>query len=132
MSELDWDGLSNDISMPYFVEAGYGEIVQPERDQVVQDGEVLSLGNASVTFVLTPGHTPGTLSTIIEVLDQGEPRTIAMWGGQALREELDLLHNMHDSLHKFWRLGNERGVEGSDQHSRLGGWQLSYARARQG
>ena len=112
MSELDWDGLSNDISMPYFVEAGYGEIVQPERDQVVQDGEVLSLGNASVTFVLTPGHTPGTLSTIIEVMDQGEPRTVAMWGGQALREELDLLNDMHDSLHKFWQLGNERGVEG--------------------
>ena len=112
MSEADWEYLPHEISLPYFVRANYPPVVQPERDQVVQDGEVLKLGNASVTFVITPGHTPGTLSTILTVKDQGEPRTVAMWGGQALPGDVRQLNQMHGSLHRFWSLGRERGVEG--------------------
>ncbi len=112
MSEADWDYLPNDISMPYFVRANYPPVVQPERDRAVADGDVLTLGDASVTFVVTPGHTPGTLSTILTVKDRGEPRTVAMWGGQALPGDIDSLNQMHGSLHRFWNLGKERGVEG--------------------
>ncbi len=112
MSAADWDALPDDISYPYFVQAGYPPIVQPKRDVAVEDGDILSLGNASVTFVLTPGHTPGTLSPIIEVRDRGQTHTIAMWGGQALHDDLATLGQMHNSLHKFWSLGKERGVEG--------------------
>lgn len=112
MSVADWDALADDISYPWFVRTGYPPVVQPERDVEVEDGDVLSLGKASVTFVLTPGHTPGTLSPIIEVQDQGQTRTVAMWGGQALHQDLATLNQMHNSLHKFWTLGRERGVEG--------------------
>ncbi len=112
MSEADWDNLDNDISLPYFIRAKYPPVIQPERDQVVEDGDVLTLGNASVTFLVTPGHTPGTLSTILTVRDRGEPRTVAMWGGQALPDAMKELNEMHNSLHRFWRLGRERGVEG--------------------
>ena len=112
MSEADWNYLPDDISLPYFVRANYPPVIQPERDRVVQDGEVLALGNSSVTFVVTPGHTPGTLSTILTVTDRGEPRTVAMWGGQALPGAIRELNQMHDSLHRFWNLGNDRRVEG--------------------
>lgn len=112
MSAADWDALAHDISYPWFVRSGYPPVVQPQRDVTVEDGDILSLGNASVTFVLTPGHTPGTLSPIIEVQDRGQTRTVAMWGGQALHADIATLHQMHNSLHKFWSLGRERGVEG--------------------
>ncbi len=112
MSEADWNYLPDDISMPYFVRANYPPVIQPERDRVVQDGEVLILGDASVTFLVTPGHTPGTLSAILTVKDRGEPRTVAMWGGQALPGAIGELSQMHGSLHRFWNLGREQGVEG--------------------
>src|SRR5678815_1393687 len=32
---------------------------------------------------LTPGHTPGTISTIIPVKDNGRPHVVAEWGGTA-------------------------------------------------
>lgn len=32
---------------------------------------------------LTPGHTPGTISTIFHVKDHGTPHTVATWGGTA-------------------------------------------------
>ena len=41
------------------------------------------LGDASVTLVHTPGHTPGTLSMIFEVKDGGKPLTVAYSGGTA-------------------------------------------------
>jgi len=112
MSEADWDNLPNDIALPYAIKAGYPAITQPQRDLVVEDGYTLTLGDSKVMFVLTPGHTPGTLSTIITIKDRGQARTISMWGGQALHPSIKELVEMHDSLHKFWELGKEHGVEG--------------------
>ena len=112
MSGPDWDYLPREIARPYAVRAGYPDVVQPKRDLVIADGDTLAMGNATVTFVVTPGHTPGTLSSIITVRDKGEERTIGMWGGQALPRSPRELSQMHNSLHKFWKIGRERGVEG--------------------
>lgn len=32
------------------------------RDMDVEDGQTLTLGDTTVTFALTPGHTPGTIA----------------------------------------------------------------------
>ncbi len=53
----------------------------PSRDVVATDGEVLTLGDTSITMVLTPGHTPGTLSFILPVFHRGQRHMLAMWGG---------------------------------------------------
>jgi metallo-beta-lactamase class B len=50
-------------------------------DQVVSDGQKLTLGDTTLTFTLTPGHTPGTVSTLIPVKDNGTPHLVAEWGG---------------------------------------------------
>ena len=130
MSEADWEYLPHEISLPYFVRANYPPVVQPERDQVVQDGEVLKLGNASVTFVITPGHTPGTLSTILTVKDRGEPRTVAMWGGQALPGDVRQLNQMHGSPAPVLEPGQGTGRGGAHQHAPLGGRQFRASRKR--
>ena len=49
----------------------------PARDMVVNDGQTLTLGGTTLTFVLTPGHTPGTVSVIVPVMDRGQ-RHVAM------------------------------------------------------
>ncbi len=111
MSGSDWDALENDIALPFALRAGYPAVTQPTRDRVIEDGETIEMGNASVTFVVTPGHTAGTLSSIITVRYQGEELTIGMWGGQALPGRFSELNQMHNSLHKFWDIARERGVE---------------------
>ncbi len=112
MSGPDWDYLPRDIALPYAMRAGYPPVDQPERDMVIEDGQVIEMGNASVRFIVTPGHTPGTLSSIITIRDEGVERKVAMWGGQALPPEPQGLNQMHNSLHKFWKIGLEEGVEG--------------------
>jgi metallo-beta-lactamase class B len=54
----------------------------PTRDiEVGLDGTKLTLGDATVQIVSTPGHTPGTLSFVFQVKDQGRPVTVAYSGG---------------------------------------------------
>jgi metallo-beta-lactamase class B len=54
----------------------------PKRDIVVPaDGMKLTLGDTTVTIVNTPGHTPGTLSYVFPVKDNGKTVMVAYSGG---------------------------------------------------
>ena len=54
----------------------------PTRDIVVgSEGYKLTLGDTTIQIVATPGHTPGTLSYVFPVRDQGRPLMVAYSGG---------------------------------------------------
>src|SRR5436853_6877022 len=57
---------------------------KPKHDMVGTDGMKISVGGASVQIVAMPGHTPGTLSFLFEVRDNGKPLRIAYVGGTAI------------------------------------------------
>lgn len=57
---------------------------KPRHDRVGTDGMKVSVGDASVQIVTMPGHTPGTLSYLFEVRDQGKPLRVAYVGGTAI------------------------------------------------
>lgn len=75
MGAADWDSLEKGADIP----GG-----KPKRDMIGRDGEKISVGDASVTLLETPGHTPGTLSMLFEVKDRGKPLTVAYSGGTAI------------------------------------------------
>src|SRR5262245_30287990 len=54
---------------------------KPKRDMVATDGMKLTLGDTTLTLYITPGHTLGTISTLIPVKDRGTPHLVAEWGG---------------------------------------------------
>ncbi len=56
---------------------------RPKRDMVATDGQTLRLGDTTLTMYITPGHTYGTISTLIPVKDRGTPHLVAEWGGTA-------------------------------------------------
>ena len=65
MSAADWELVANTA----------GSWPKPTRDMVATDGQRLTLGDTTVTMYLTPGHTLGTVSTMIPVKDGGKPHT---------------------------------------------------------
>ncbi len=71
LSADDWDLLDRSTG------------AHPRRDMIASDGETLTLGDTTVTMYLTPGHTAGTISTLIPVKDHGVPHLVAEWGGTA-------------------------------------------------
>ncbi|MEP7314429.1 MAG: MBL fold metallo-hydrolase [Pseudomonadota bacterium] len=70
MSAADWDlyEKSNDK-------------IKATRDIVATDGMEIKLGTSTVRVYLTPGHTHGTLSTLLPVHDNGKAHLAALWGG---------------------------------------------------
>src|SRR4029077_10052026 len=54
----------------------------PTRDVTVgRDGMKLTVGDTTIDIVSTPGHTPGTLSYVFPVKDQGRTVMAAYSGG---------------------------------------------------
>ena len=62
----------------------------PKRDIAVRDGDTLQLGGTTVRFVITPGHTLGTITPVFEVLDKGQKHTAMIWGGTAFNFGRDM------------------------------------------
>ena len=75
MGGPEWDSIEASVN-------GYPE-GKPRLDLAAEDGQKITLGDTSVTLITTPGHTPGTLSMIFAVRDNGKPLTVAYSGGTA-------------------------------------------------
>src|SRR5262245_8561218 len=60
MSAGDWDMLDRSNG------------TKPKRDMVATDGQKLTLGDTTLTLYITPGHTPGTISLLVPVKDNGK------------------------------------------------------------
>lgn len=77
MSAADW-AMMNDpatrIDAPGWSDA-------PKPDVLVGKRMVLTSGSTRIELLLTPGHTPGTLSLIFPVTDNGRRHTAVLWGG---------------------------------------------------
>ena len=80
MSAADWDFAERTPRLP--------AEIKPKRDMVVADGEKLTLGDTTVEFHFTPGHTPGTVSIIYPVKDGASTHRVATWGGTGFNFEL--------------------------------------------
>jgi len=53
-------------------------------DMVIADGQTVTLGDTTITFYVTPGHTPGVLSMAFEVRDGDQTHNAFMFGGMGL------------------------------------------------
>jgi metallo-beta-lactamase class B len=77
MGEADWDHI---LTWP---QIGRPSPI-PHKDRGLLDGDTLTLGDTTVRFVATPGHTPGTISSLIPVRDGEERHLAAYWGGPSM------------------------------------------------
>ena len=97
---------------------------KPTRDMVVADGQKLTLGDTTLTFTLTPGHTPGTISTLIPVKDNGTPHLVAEWGGTGFNfpRAAETFRTYAASAEKFRDLAAKAGADALiSNHTRLDG-----------
>jgi metallo-beta-lactamase class B len=75
MSAAYWELVANDDNPPE---------IKPRKDMVATDGMELTLGDTTLTLYLTPGHTPGTISTLIPLRDGDRWHLGSIWGGNAM------------------------------------------------
>jgi metallo-beta-lactamase class B len=70
MTAADWDMVERDN--PRW---------KPQRDLEITDGQELVLGDTTLTLYVTPGHTNGTVSTLIPLRDGSDRHLAFLWGG---------------------------------------------------
>jgi metallo-beta-lactamase class B len=99
MSAADWDVLDRASGS------------KPARDMVVTDGQKLTLGDTTITLHITPGHTPGTISVLIPLKDNGKPHLAALWGGTGLNADRESLTNYIASARRFSDIARQAGAD---------------------
>jgi metallo-beta-lactamase class B len=100
MSPADWDVLDKRT-------VG----AKPKRDIEATDGQKLTLGDTTLTLYITPGHTPGTISTIFPVKDNGTPHLVALWGGVGLNPDRARVQTYIESLERFIPIVKQSGAD---------------------
>lgn len=100
MSPADWDVLDKQT-------VG----TKPKRDIEATDGQKLTLGDTTVTLYITPGHTPGTISSVFPVKDNGATHIVALWGGVGLNTSRDAVEKYIASAQRFSAIAKQAGAD---------------------
>ena len=109
MSEVDWTLAAAFSGQPSPQNFGPA----PKRDLVAVDGQKFTLGGETLTLVLTPGHTPGTISVLIPVTDRGRRHVVALWGGTGFNFQPSeaRFQQYYDSAMRFRSLAVAAGAD---------------------
>jgi metallo-beta-lactamase class B len=100
MSPADWDVLDKRTNG-----------TKPKRDIEATDGQKLTLGDTTLMLYITPGHTPGTISTLFPVKDNGTPHVAALWGGVGLNQDRESLEKYIRSAQRFSGIVRQAGAD---------------------
>jgi metallo-beta-lactamase class B len=102
LTAADWDLLERD-NPPW----------KPRRDMEIADGQKLTLGDTTLTIYHTPGHTLGTVSTLIPLRDGANRHVAALWGGTAFNFAPDAARYRAyaDSAIRFRELAASAGAD---------------------
>lgn len=90
---------------------GISQIYECKEINFVEDMEELTFGDTTIKCVLTPGHTPGGLSFVIPVTDEGRLHYAALWGGNGVPRRKEALLQYREALEKFTKVTDEYGVD---------------------
>ncbi len=96
MSKTDYDFSFGDCEM-----RGYTHWQLKVVPQFIDEDRAIDLGGETVQIVFTPGHTPGGLSFILPVYDDGRKLYAALWGGTSLPADYGLKQAYRRSLDVF-------------------------------
>jgi metallo-beta-lactamase class B len=100
MSAADWDLVARDSS------SGNTRFTPAREDLALGDGEILTLGDTTLTFHLTPGHTDGSLSVEFPARDGERTWRALTYGGVGINfSDPEKLKTYSDSVRRIMARG---------------------------
>ncbi|MBE3640509.1 MBL fold metallo-hydrolase [Mangrovicoccus algicola] len=106
MSRADWALVSALGDHPRFG-------APPQAGGVVEDGDILDIGASKLAIHLTPGHTPGTVSPILELQDGSQRHVAMLWGGTGFNfgPDVRIFRQYAASARKMEEIARAAGVD---------------------
>ena len=92
-----------EFDAPFVIERGYFT-----PDILVKDGDTLTLGNTTIRFMHTPGHTKGTVSFFFEVEEDGKKYTVGQFGGAGVNSLVPSFATYYEGCIEDYRNSLER------------------------
>ncbi len=108
LSESDWTMMETKLEFDHPL---WGR--PPKRDIVVADGSKVTLGDATVDILITPGHTMGTISPIFDVRLGSQKHRALLWGGTAFNfgRNPERLQAYVDATARTREIAKQQGVD---------------------
>lgn len=108
--------LQSTFNMPVWAsEIAWNTIVKtegaPRKDKIITDGQVLKVGNTSITAVGTPGHTPGCFSFIFPVYERAVKHMVGFYGGGGIPSKAQDKTSQVQSFTKFSNAADQANVD---------------------
>jgi metallo-beta-lactamase class B len=92
-------------------QGGGNRVAPPAHDLDIADGQKLVLGNTTVSLYLSPGHTPGSMSAIFPVTDNGVPHTVSLFGGTGIPTTREGVGVYIDSVTRLIQAGTQANAD---------------------
>jgi len=107
-SEADWNMMHGQLE---FDSAAWDR--PPARDMAVRDGDKLTLGDTTLTFQVTTGHTLGTLSPTFDVRTGGRTHHALLWGGTSFNfgKDFSRLRSYSANTERMRALTAQTGID---------------------
>lgn len=107
-SDADWELMAG--PNPF---NGGPQPTAPKRDMTITDGQELTLGDTTLELYITPGHTPGTVSPVLPLNDNGTVHRAILWGGTGFNFEpaVETFISYADSAAHMREIADEQGVD---------------------
>ncbi len=118
IGRADEEYANGKLDLSYAKELGmeFKETFQP--DVLIDDGDVIRLGNTEITCVATPGHTPGAMSYFFDVTDGEDTFRAGLHGGMGINtlsaeflNKYNLPFSLRDDFKKSMLRLNEEKVD---------------------
>jgi metallo-beta-lactamase class B len=105
MSTVGWNHLQSRPAEP--PGSGYSNPRPHAIDMFLIDGQKITMGNTVVQIVATPGHSPGCVSFILPVTDNGIPHMVGIMGGLLVSAEWERAYLYKASIEYFQQFTRE-------------------------
>ena len=84
-----------------FKDIRYIKGFKPDFD--ILDGDVVELGDTKIECLFTPGHTEGSVSFFLDVIEDGKTYRAAMFGGSGTKQlRKEFMRKMRVPLMPIW------------------------------
>jgi metallo-beta-lactamase class B len=84
ISAQDWDLMEHPPAVRGGEKKKGAAPVLPNHDMLLTEGQPVVVGDAKVTPIFIPGHTPGSMALMFSVKDNGKTHSAAIFGGAVL------------------------------------------------
>jgi metallo-beta-lactamase class B len=112
-STIDWKVMADLKTLggnPSGFPASWISLVPPHGLDI-EDGQTMKIGDTLLRFYITPGHTPGTVSTIFKTTDSGQPHVVGFFGGMGTPAAAADKKALIAAAKRFEGIANEQGVD---------------------